>query len=168
MLQSVDGKSAVGSPQVDGSGLPLVMSDGIEARGHHQIRIPASRSSVAYTCHIELASCLVKSAKVDTHSSTVTVEFWPIRSSRTRNTAAFIRVCTVVAVCRRHFTRFFALHAHTAAVCCMQGHTVSPGTIVGSFDNINLAISGPIARIRKPQGRPCAAAIGCMEDVEDE
>jgi hypothetical protein len=64
MLQSVDGKSAVASPQVDGSGLPLVMSDGIEARGHHQMRMPASRSSVAYTCHIELVFCIVKSSKM--------------------------------------------------------------------------------------------------------
>lgn len=78
MLQSVDGKSAVASPQVDGSGLPLVMSDGIEARGHHQMRIPALRSSVAYTFHRELAVCSVNRAKVDTHSAAVTVELRPI------------------------------------------------------------------------------------------
>ena len=81
----------------------------------------------------------------DTHSSAVIVEIRPIGSSSTRNTTPFIRVRAVVAVCRRDFTRLFALHTHTAAVCCMQSHTISPSTIVGSFDNVNLAISRPIA-----------------------
>lgn len=145
-----------------------MMSEGIEARGHHQIRIPASRSSVAYTYHMELAFCIVKSLKVDTHSSAVTVEFRSIGSSSTRNTTSFIRVRSVVAVCRRNFTRLLALYTHTAAVGSMQRHTVSPCTIVGSFDNIYFAISGPIARIRKPQGRPCAATVGSVKDVKDE
>lgn len=50
----------------------------------------------------------------------------------------------------------------------MQRHTISPGAIIGSFNNINLAISGPIAGIRKPQGGPCTATVGGMKDVKDE
>lgn len=51
------GKSASASPQVDGSGeLPIVefdvevvISDGMLPRRKSQVRMPASRSSIAYT-----------------------------------------------------------------------------------------------------------------------
>lgn len=49
MLQSVPGKSAVASGHVLGSGLPLEISDGMDARANCQIRIPALRSSMAIT-----------------------------------------------------------------------------------------------------------------------
>ena len=49
MSQSVDGKSASAVPQLDGSGVEvsLLMSEGIDVRGKNQVRIPASRSSIA-------------------------------------------------------------------------------------------------------------------------
>jgi hypothetical protein len=50
----------------------------------------------------------------------------------------------------------------------MQSHAVPPCAIVGSFDNINLAIGGPVTGIGEPQGRPCTATIWSMKDVKDE
>jgi hypothetical protein len=47
MLQSVLGKSAVASPQVLGSGVPLVISEGIELRPNCHILMPADLSSMA-------------------------------------------------------------------------------------------------------------------------
>lgn len=50
-LQSVLGKSAKAVPQVEGSGMLFEseMSVGTSLRGKYQTRIPASRSSSAYT-----------------------------------------------------------------------------------------------------------------------
>jgi hypothetical protein len=47
MLQSVLGKSAVASPQVLGSGVPLVISEGIALRPNCQSLMPADLSSMA-------------------------------------------------------------------------------------------------------------------------
>ena len=58
MSQSVLGKSASAVPQVDGLGVRvgLVRSAGIALRGKNQVRIPAVRSSRAYTwCIVVLA-----------------------------------------------------------------------------------------------------------------
>lgn len=52
MSQSVLGKSARAVPHVEGSGLELVISVGIEERGKNQTRIPASLSSAAKTYNI--------------------------------------------------------------------------------------------------------------------
>lgn len=48
MSQFVLGKSARAVPQVEGSGV-VEMSDGISSRRKNQVRMPASRSSRAYT-----------------------------------------------------------------------------------------------------------------------
>jgi hypothetical protein len=51
MLQSVDGKSARASGQVEGSGVEVVeldaRSEGIEARGKNHTLMPAERHSIA-------------------------------------------------------------------------------------------------------------------------
>lgn len=52
ILQLVLGKSANGVFQVEGSGDPLWISAGIEERGKFHIRMPATRSSNAYTCSL--------------------------------------------------------------------------------------------------------------------
>lgn len=50
----------------------------------------------------------------------------------------------------------------------MQGHGIPVGALVVRLHDVDLAIVRPVGRVSEPQRRPCRAAIGRMNHVEEE
>lgn len=83
---------------------------------------------------------------------------------------AAARVVVVVDGARRVelLARHLALAADAAALVRVERHHVALVAGVDGLEDVNLAVLGPVAVVREPEGGPGGAAVRGVLDVEDE
>ena len=83
--------------------------------------------------------------------------------------APSVGVGAVVAGPLQARARHLALDAADGApLRRVQRHLVAVSGLVDGLHDVDLAVVGPVVLVREPQGRPRAAAVGRVLDVEDE
>lgn len=92
----------------------------------------------------------------------------PVGVGRGLDAAAGVVVGAVPAVCGEDGAGLLALVLHGAAFCCVQGNLVSGGAVVDGLDDIDLAVGGPVGGVGQPEGGPCGATVGSVQNVKDE
>lgn len=89
--------------------------------------------------------------------------------ARALNAAAGVAVCLVVAVVAYRVAGHASLHAaHLAAVGRVECHLVADVGLVDRLHDVNLAVVGPVIRVREPERRPRTASVRGVSDVEYE
>lgn len=101
-------------------------------------------------------------------AAAIGVELLAVAGDGALDTTSGVVVGAVVAVCRQLRAGFLALGRHAAVVGRVQRHFVAGVALVDGLHDVDFAVGGPVGGVGEPEGGPGRAAVGRVDDVEDE